>query len=318
MDRCDRLRVPLGSRLELRSQLVGAVLSYVRRAGGDPQALLERFALAPTAETDPELVLPIDDYHRLLDAAAEAIADPFLGLHIAAHHRRGRFGLLEFSMRSAATVREAMQRFVRYISLVNDLMVVIAEDRSNEATIEQHIPGIRLGLGRHGNEHLIATLILETRKMVAAPFVPRRVWFAHPAPDDVSELVEVLGTSSIEFDVGRNGMALSQEVLDLRFSSADPALLAALDRQLQPLAAAPQNASRLVDDVRHVIRNLLMQRSAPTIELCARALGMSERTLQRRLTAAGLTFRGLVGSVRKEVARTLLHDRTRPIGEVAF
>src|SRR5437870_8284924 len=99
----------------MRSLLVGPALALVREAGGDPAALVRQFALPASAERDAEVVLPIEKLHGFLDAAAAY--DPLLGVHIAQHIRRGAYGLLEFSSRSAPTLGEALRRIVRYISL---------------------------------------------------------------------------------------------------------------------------------------------------------------------------------------------------------
>jgi AraC-like DNA-binding protein len=50
----------------------------------------------------------------------------------------------------------------------------------------------------------------------------------------------------------------------------------------------------------------------------ARALGMSERTLSRRLAAEGTSFRDVLDRVRSETATALLHDPGLSIAEIMF
>lgn len=54
-----------------------------------------------------------------------------------------------------------------------------------------------------------------------------------------------------------------------------------------------------------------------SIERLANRLGESPRTLQRRLMARGLTFRGLLHEVRHDLARTLLLMTDLSIAEIA-
>src|SRR5262245_51680137 len=111
-------------KLLMRSVLVRPVLALAGAAGADPMALARRFGLPESALGDTEVVLPLSTLHALVDAAADAAGDPFLGLHLAQRYPRGVFGVLEFSSRSAPTLREAFARIVRYTSLMNELVVV--------------------------------------------------------------------------------------------------------------------------------------------------------------------------------------------------
>jgi len=55
----------------------------------------------------------------------------------------------------------------------------------------------------------------------------------------------------------------------------------------------------------------------PTLANVAPVLGVQKRTLQRRLSAAGLTFRRLLDTARRHAAQRLLPDRSVSIGEIA-
>ena len=56
----------------------------------------------------------------------------------------------------------------------------------------------------------------------------------------------------------------------------------------------------------------------PELSAVARELAMSERTLQRRITEEGSTFRELVAQARQELWRRLLGDPASTIDEVAY
>jgi AraC-like DNA-binding protein len=301
----------------MRSQLVGPVLARVRAAGGDPGALIRRFGLPATAEHDGEVVLPLEKLHALLDAAELAARDPFLGLHVAVELRRGAYGLLEFSCRSAPTLGEALRRIVRYISLLNEIIEVTLVERGGEAIIEQRIAGEPLTVGRHGNEFFVALLLSQARRLTGASVVPSRAWFAHPAPRDRSELDALVGTSRLEFERERNGMALPRALLELPIRTADPPLLALLDEQAQAALQLRASPSRFLGQVRQSVRDRLRD-GVPALGDAARALGMSPRTLQRRLSDEGTSFAALVDGVREELARRYVKDATMPLGEIAF
>ena len=61
-----------------------------------------------------------------------------------------------------------------------------------------------------------------------------------------------------------------------------------------------------------------MASGRPDVGAVAHELGLSERTLQRRITAEGTTFRALLTEARQELGSQLLSDPSIDIEEVAF
>jgi AraC-like DNA-binding protein len=301
----------------MRSQLVAPLLALVRERGGDPDALIERFGLPPAAGQDAEVVVPLATLRALLDAAAAEARDPFLGVHLAARLPRGAYGVVEYTCRTAPTIREALVRIVRYVGLLNELVTVTLEERDGAALIEHRIPGEPACVGRHGNELFVAMLLGGARALSGAPCRPVRAWFAHAEPDDVSELLAVLGTSDVRFGAGHNGLLLPAEVLDLPLVTHDPALLSLLDRQAEQGLGGRPAASGLVTLVRRRLRDGLGE-APPTLEGVAAGLRMSARTLQRRLAGDGVRFQALLDEVRRDLALEYVRDRRRPLGEIAY
>ncbi|MCC6997792.1 MAG: AraC family transcriptional regulator [Deltaproteobacteria bacterium] len=309
--------------VQMRSQLVAPVLARVREAGADAAALARRFGVPADAAGAAEVALPLATLRALLDAAAEASADPFLGLHVAARMPRGAYGVLEYSCRSAPTVREALTRIVRYIALLNELVTITFEEPhgrgagAGTGVIEQRIAGEPECVGRHGNEFFVATVLGGVRQLTGAPCLAERAWFAHAAPPDTSELEQFLGTSRLRWRAGGNGVALATEVLELPLLTSDPPLLSLLDRTAAQALAGRPAQSRLLGHVRQRIRDSLAE-APPTLEAVASALKMSPRSLQRHLAEEGVSFRALVEDARQELALEYVRDPRRPLGEIAF
>jgi len=303
----------------MRSQLVGPALALVRAsAAGEAgvRALVDRFALPRDAESAAEVVLPLAALRDLLDAASSLAGESALGIRLAERLPRGAYGVLEYSCRSAPDIRGALTRIVRYIGLLNELVVVSLEERGGVATVEQRVPSDPACVGRHGNEFFVVMLLLRMRALSGGSLVPDRVWFAHAPPGDAAPLVAALGTRHIEWRTGSNGLTLPSEALALPLTSSDPPLLHLLDRQAEQSLAGTEGRPAIVSLARRRVRDTLAD--APTLESVASALKMSPRSLQRRLHDEGLTFAKLVEDTRKEIALASVRDARRPLGEIAF
>lgn len=285
----------------LRSQLVAPAMAIVREAGGDVEGLLRRYDLPAEAETAPDVMLPVKALQELLDAAAEASGEPNLGLRIASRYRRGMFGLMEFAWRAAATVRDGCERIARHVPLISDLLEITFTEHEHGGTIEERIAGEPLCVGRHANEFFVSALVLQAREITGVPIVPERVYLAHGRPSDVEELVDVFGTSALDFDRGANGLVIGPAVLALTLPTADPPLLALLDKQAEAALATRPARSRLLVRVREHVREHLTG-EPPSLADVARALHSSPRSLQRGLHDEGATFQQVVDAVREDLA----------------
>src|SRR5690348_16677776 len=103
-----------GRRPRIRSQMLPHFVAAGRAAGIDIDRTLERFSLPPDLDRQTEVEVPLGVLRELLEAIAEAVGDPCLGLEIARSLPRGGYGLLEFTARTSATLGEACHCFCRY------------------------------------------------------------------------------------------------------------------------------------------------------------------------------------------------------------
>jgi AraC-like DNA-binding protein len=297
----------------LRWPLVGFVLEHVRARGGDVERLRRRFRLADGADV---AMLSLARFRELIDVAAVAADDPFLGVHLAASLPRGPLGLLEFASTSAPTFGEGLRRIGRYTALVNEAVEITLVEAGGEARLEQRIAGEPECLGRHTNEFFVAFILVQARRATGDVCVPARISFAHPCPDDVTELVESVGTTRLEFGCEHNGIVLPRVMLDLPLASSDPALLHWLDDQAEAALHEHASTGNFLGRLRATVRAHLAA-GTPTVAHAARELGMSSRTLQRRLEEERTTFQALVESVRADLALYYLRDGSHRLSEIA-
>lgn len=301
----------------MRSQLVGPLLALLRGRGVDVDDLARRFGLPEGSIGASEVALPVGKLLALFEAAERATGDPCLGLRAAAEFPRGAWGLAEFCSRSAPSVREGLRRVARYAPLCDDLTVIAFTEAGEGGTLEHRVRNHPMGLGRLGNEFLIAAILFQVRALAGPACSPERAWFAHPKPGDLDELGRSLGTRRLTFGAPTSGMFFGKAALDMPMATSDPALLSVLDAYAEEAVAKRQHAGRPTGDVRGGISAALREGRAPNVEGVARALGLSARTLQRRLAEEGTSFQREVDAVREELARSYVLDHATSLDDVA-
>ncbi|MBU8899079.1 AraC family transcriptional regulator [Corallococcus sp. H22C18031201] len=313
-------RQSTGPTAEVRSQLVGPLLAHLRATGHEPGALVREFGLPLDAQALPEVRLPLPTLRALLDAAERLSGDAFLGLHVAQGLPRGTYGLVEYIARACSTLRDTFRALARYMALLDPAWTSAYRDLGPQGgTFTYGIPGEPLVYGRHASEFGLALFVHAGRQLTEQPWRPRAVAFAHPAPADLTPLVEHFGVTP-SFGAGHNALTLDAATLDLRVTGGDPALLSVLERAATapppPPATEPARGDFAVR-VREAIRATL-QDGAPQMAEVARGLHVSARTLQRRLAEQDTTFQDEVDAVRNTLARQYLADPHLGVSEVAF
>lgn len=260
------------------------------------------------------------DYHafmRLWELAPQASRDTSLGLHVAERHvGAATFFVAGFAARQCATLGEAVAHIGRYSRLMNENTEIALDQRGSVGEI---IDGPRDGLPawpRHYAEMALGSFMVLSRRWTGLAITPVEAAFQHPAPADTSELSRVFGCP-LRFGQPKNRLVLPGTALDAPLLDADPKLRAYLDQRALELLHSLGTGTSLVDRVRRRVGEMLAG-GPPPIGRTARALGMSVRTLQRRLGEEGHSYADIVDSARRTVALAALRQPRTTVAEAAF
>jgi AraC-like DNA-binding protein len=122
----------------------------------------------------------------------------------------------------------------------------------------------------------------------------------------------------VHFNRPHNYIAFKTADLSTRTAKADLSINAFLNERLEEEASGIEvNGNKLVADIKALIVDALPS-GIPSVHQVGKHLGMSSRTLTRRLSESGFSFRELVSSTQREISLNLLQESTYSIGEIAF
>lgn len=289
-----------------------ALLEACRRLGLDVRALRDRAGLGDTSLDDPDLRIAGSTADAVWREAYAAAGDPLLAIHAAEQTPYGAFRVLDYLGASGATVGDGLRRVAAYFPLVDPrgrLTVEEAPDRVS-VTFRGHQP-----IPPPAQEYTLAILHGRVRHSVGREQRAAAVRFTFATHADVGELRRCFG---VEPELGSEVAALDipREVFDMRAPSGDPALFAALDDHARRLLDRVQ-ASDLPSRARAAITAELTGQ-VPSLALVARRLGLSPRSLQRRLDEAGTSFAEILDTAREERAKVFLRAGDVSIAEVSW
>jgi AraC-like DNA-binding protein len=280
-----------------------------------PGPLLKKAGLTREQIENPQATILVRDQIAFLNVAAESLGDKLLGFRLAQRPDLREFGLLYYVLASSETLIEALQRAARYSSIANRAISQQCIDGRTVGLSFRYV-GVSRHIDCHQIEFWMAATVRVCRQLTGMRLVPSRVRLVHrraPTP----EFAECLG-NNIEFGAANDEIVFASSFRETRIVSADPYLSKLLTAYCdEAIAHRPASHGPFRSRVENIVATLLPHGKARTSEV-ARQLGVSQRTLTRRLAEEGLSFSEVLEELRGDLARRYLTDRDLPISQIAW
>lgn len=256
-------------------------------------------------------------YFAIWQSVSELIGDPAAGVvKLLTGSAPAQWPPSVLAPYHARDYRDALKRMARYKQLCSPERLHIIEE-GEICTIqlewlysEQPEPPLLVYI-------TLATLLDLGRHGTGQPLTARFVEFTQPMPvGNVKALEEYFGCE-VQFGAQNNRLTLHLNDLDRHFISYNAELLDILIPALEKSLDEQQQSKSMTETIKWIVKRSLSA-GRPDIRVIAKELGMSERTLQRRLTDEGTNFKQLLTEARREQAREFLADSSLNTKEVAF
>ena len=282
----------------------------------DVALLVKRAGMTPMQFSDPSLRIPVSHQITFLNLVAERLPDEFLGFHLAKEIDLRDLGLLYYVLASSATLGEAMKRGQRYCSLQNE-GVLMKYRGDGGVCISLHYTGVRRLGDRHQVEFFVTTIIRLCRQLVAWRLSPLRVKLAHRRTKVPDAMAACFGC---EFVFGSDVDEIEYAASSARLptASADSYLNKLLMKYCEEaLSSRRLKATSWRLAVENTLVPLLPHGQGRLSDVAAR-LGVSIRTLERRLAEENASFLDVLDNLRFELAKRYLQEPNLPISEIAW
>ena len=288
---------------------VRALMNAFGSCGYDVTALLMSAGLSDAELGNPDARIPCDTLNSIIGCAQQTRFTPNLALHLAQATPLGAYPLLDYLVLTSDTVGSGVHGLGRYYRLVGNPVVIKVHDDADPIRIEF------AGASAFSIEFVTSLMLMHLRKETDDAFNFSGVSFRH-TPDDVVEFERALGCR-IHSLAPVNSITVTSDVWHLRLRRHDPALHRVLEAHADDVLARMPTRDGLAREVQRALTSRLAGGDT-RVGVVARQLALSPRTLQRRLTHEGISYRQLLEDARKEAAGRLIRESSLAICEVAF
>jgi len=314
-----RPRGPAG-RLSLLPTAGGGVAraahAHARAAGLDARALLRNAGLTLAQITQADNRFPVKSQIRFLKDVAAALDDAFLGIHLAQSVDLRELGLIYYVLASSEDLDTALARLERYSAIQNEGVHIRVSRGEGLAVSFEYV-----GVGRTGDrqqiEFFVAFLLRLCRHLTGRDLAPERVRLMHWRSKLAPDLKTFFGCP-VEFGAAVDQVVFPLDLRRARLTHADPYLNGLM---LSYCDEALSHRRVRAGDWRLKVENAiapLLPHGEATIETVAQRLGMSQRTLARRLGEEGVSFLDVLRELRLRLARQYLREPDISIAQVAW
>lgn len=293
---------------------VGTVLAAAERQGVARGALLAQAGIAPEELTAERW--PIDHITRLWRAAVHCTQDAGFGLKAGAGVGPASFNVVSYLLQSAPTLRAALALVQKYQRLISDGGRFQTITGPEACWVVYHPRQGALAFSPHQIEAVLAAVVVFARWVTGSALRPQRVQLSQTRIGPLAGYREVF-QCPVDFEQAFSGVLLANAQLDAPLPQANAQLAQAHHQQAAARLAALSRQDGLEQTLRVWIASQL-QGQAPARAQAARALGLSERTLARRMRAEGLSYSALLDGVRRDAALQAVAQTTRALSDIAL
>lgn len=283
--------------------------------GIDRQRLLAELGIAAPTLPLAHDRLPSQLVDRGFALACAQIADPAFALRAASCWHPSHLGTLGYAWLSSDTLRTGLKRLVRYSrTLGTQASCRCVDEAQGLRFVFAHQRGAT-DVGYAIADFWLALLLDMCRTNYGASLQPLAVRLRRPRPDNAAPYRDFFACP-VDFGAADDSFVLAHDVVDAPLPTANQALAATFDVILAEQLATLDEADLAARCKSYLLHQLTS--GAPIESDLATAMGMSRRTLQRRLGGLGLSYQQLLDETRHDLARRYLACASESITEVAF
>lgn len=300
---------------QILAALVQAMLLCAIREGLDPQELLDRAELS-IDEIEPIFCsVPYTKVIPLIQEIEVRRPNINLGFLMGQRCTTPRLGPLGHLLTAAPNIGAALRDFIKFHGIINGGLIVWQVSARPGFSVVHFAPHPELADIRWILEVPITMMLTLARELSGRPVLPVQVSFGHQ-PRRGTEEYEAFFGIPICWGAQQTELVWADTTLDLPVRTAHPGLYPGLLHRVENGEQDARLPSVTVESVKLYVSRTLRD-GHPLKASVAHSIGISARTLTRRLADENTTFETILDQIRRELSLKYLSEPTLTLAEIA-
>lgn len=278
----------------------------------DPAQVFRAAGINPEPYRDPDSRLRAPAIRKLWEQCVKLTNNPCFAFEVGMATHPANLHAVGYAWLASRNVREALQRLVRYHRLLSTAMALSIEETESELALVI-VPS--KGWPQEGVDAVTAGIVAMCREISYEEFKPLRMEMTRPAPPCAKQLAKYFACP-MRYGAERTCIVFRRDQTEKFLPRQNPALARAND-EVALRYIAQMDRSDVLSRSKLAMMEML-HNGEPSRKALAERLHMSERTLARRLRDRGMSFRGLLDGVRKELGIGYMEELRHAVTDVAY
>ena len=259
--------------------------------------------------------VPADNFFELHERLNQKL-EPGFSVRVGQQMEMDDYGVLGLSWKTCSKAGEIYERCERYFHLLSNTYVFKVEKKEPFSKVYLFRAPYRRGVAL-SNEATFSASVVVLKAMTELDIMPVSISFQHEPPFSLKSH-EAAFQCPVLFQQEYNFMMYKTTDLETRTAKADLSINNFLvERVKEETHGIGISALKIASDVERLIKDALPS-GIPSIHHIGKHIGMSSRTLTRRLSENGITFRDLVKQTQEKISKDLLKNSEYSVSEIAF
>lgn len=300
--------------MTIYTPLVGSLWRLLEAYGIDPQRVIEENIYHPDRAFGMGERVPYPVYNEIVSKAIRLVDDPTIGLRSADYLHPSHLGALGHAWLASSSLRSAIGRAQRFSRMYDERVdMQVSEEPGVLKVVYRSDPRVLMQEVRADAQ--LASLLFLCRLNFGQQLVPAYVRMCREVPGEPEPWHEFFGLE-VEFGQTEDCIALIDHEANKKLTGSSPMLVAlhedVINRQIADLDRS--------DVIKRAIVTIMEQLPSGGVSevSVAGALNMTKRTLHRKLSEKGISFRSLLTGARKELAQRYINEPAYNVTEISF
>ncbi len=247
-------------------------------------------------------------FQQLIASLIDLSDDKLFGLHTAQYVQPGSYSVLGYIIMNCETLGDAITKIQPFEKLVGDMGTTTISQQKQYFTITWSCLFTNKLVKRHSIDNCLASWITFARYLTDSDNNPVQVLLSRSEPN-LSECTQYqkMFNCSVLFNQSCDAIIFDRQLLSLPLNKGNKQILSTLENHANEIMAKLSPEQSMILQTQNLIRENLNKSSINQYEI-AQHLGLSAKTLQRRLKTENSNFKAIVTEVRLTQAKEFLSD----------
>ncbi|MGD0821141.1 MAG: AraC family transcriptional regulator [Desulfomonilia bacterium] len=288
---------------------------YAAGRGIDVEKLLAGSGIKPRDLDDSEMFVSPKQELSVMRRLAELVSDPEAGLKTGEHYHITAHGVLGNASMCCETFLDAIRLMFSFIELTLTYF-------SYELSVVEPLAYVTMkelidlkDIRRFICEREFVSVLRMMSDLIGEPLMLKEARFAYPRPEYASSYRDTF-KCPVFFNTDEHVFIFDSRYLSKYLPMANRLSKDKYERECRELILRMKKSGTTSEKVRQLI--LYQKEGIPTFQQVTRRMNVSPRTLHRRLSVEGTSYKEILAEIRKTKAIEQLTETSTPVESIAM